>query len=120
MHTSGYQSIFVRAETLYSLYLILQVVQLLIVARDNESTPSDVKEVVEKSIVSWETATCSSMSHFFLWCKIPLGIGLITVIPYHKHSISTCISSSVFCPAIILAVVMVARVTSFIVYLPLL
>ena len=36
----------------YVLYLIVQVVQLLIVARDNDSTPSDVKEAVEKSIVS--------------------------------------------------------------------
>ena len=30
----------------------LQVVQLLIIARDNDSTPSEVKEAVEKSIVS--------------------------------------------------------------------
>lgn len=32
--------------------LVCQVVQLLIIARDNDSTPADVKEAVEKSIVS--------------------------------------------------------------------
>lgn len=37
--------------------LIWQVVQLLIVARDNDNTPSDVKEAVEKSIVSLEAAS---------------------------------------------------------------
>ena len=45
----------------YTLSLIWQVVQLLIVARDNDNTPSDVKEAVEKSIVS---QTASSKSFF--------------------------------------------------------
>ena len=45
----------------YALPLIWQVVQLLIVARDNESTPSDVKEAVEKSIVSEEMASYTNL-----------------------------------------------------------
>jgi hypothetical protein len=45
--------------------LIRQVVQLLIVARDNDNTPSDVKEAVEKSIVSLETAVFVSMFYIY-------------------------------------------------------
>ena len=40
--------------------------QLLIVARDNDNTPSDVKEAVEKSIVS-QTA---SSKNFVLFCFV--------------------------------------------------